>query len=90
MPASKVYVGVNAYFREDGTVLPRSVIWENGRTYEIDRVTDVRRAASERAGGMGDRYTVWIRGRMTYLFYERLPLHDGQEIGRWFVERQGA
>lgn len=90
MPAFKVYVGVDAYFRQDGTVLPRSVTWEDGRTFGIDRVADVRRAAALRAGGTGDRYTVWIRGRMTYLFYERIPLHDGREIGRWFVERRGA
>ena len=44
---------------------------------EIDRVLDVRRAASLKAGGMGIRYTVRINGKQSYLFYEE---------PRWFVE----
>jgi len=75
----KVYVQVDAHFDADGSVTPLSVIWEDGRRYEIDRVLDSRRAPSLKAGGLGIRYTVKIRGRQTYLFYEG---------PKWFMERR--
>ena len=64
----KVYVKVGVVFREDGMMLPRSLTWEDGRKYPIDRVLDVRPACAERAGGQGDRYTVMIGGQHRYLF----------------------
>ena len=51
----KVYVPVDVEFREDGTMLPRIIVWEDGTKYEIDRVTDIRQAAAIMAGGQGDR-----------------------------------
>ena len=84
----KVYVPVYADFGPDGTVRPRSIMWEDGTKYEIDRVLDVCQAAAQKAGGQGDRYTVKINGRQSYLFFERLPAQRGCAIGRWFVERR--
>ena len=52
---SKVYVNVTAEFTADGRLLPKSFIWKDGHVYEIQRVTDVRRAASLKAGGAGMR-----------------------------------
>ena len=79
----KVYVEVNADFKTDGTLYPRSFVWEDGRRYEVDKILDVRPAASLKAGGAGLRYTVRIRDRETslYLEGERGP-------GRWFMERK--
>ena len=45
MESSKVYVNVMAEFTNDGRLLPRSFIWKDGHVYEIQKVTDVRRAA---------------------------------------------
>ena len=84
----KVYVAVKADFREDGVMLPREITWEDGRKYEIDRVIDIQQAAAMKAGGQGDRYTVMIRGRQSYLFFERSTAVAGNNIGRWFVERR--
>ena len=75
--ARKVFVEVTAKFDAEGRVTPLSLVWEDGTTFTIDQVTDVRRAASLKAGGMGIRYTVQIRGKQSYLFYE---------APRWFVE----
>ncbi len=86
--AAKVYVGVTTRFGADGCMIPTSVIWEDGCEYAIDRVTDVRQAAAMKAGGQGDRYTIWINGRQTYLFFERSTERSGNHIGRWFVERR--
>ncbi len=73
----KVYVQVTATFSEDGRVLPRTVQWEDGRVYEIDRVLDIRQAAARKVGGCGLRYTCRIRGQQTYLYLDE---------NRWFVE----
>lgn len=73
----KVYVEVVARFTLDGNMFPQAIIWPDGRTYQIDKVLDMRRAASVAAGGQGIRYTVRVRGEEKYLFYDK-PL--------WFVE----
>lgn len=75
--ARKVYVDVAARFNTDGTIMPLYLQWEDGSLYYIDRVLDIRRAASLRAGGAGLRYTCRIAGKETFLFLEET---------RWFVE----
>ena len=86
----KVYVAVKADFRDDGVMLPREITWEDGKRYSIDRVVDIRQAAARKAGGQGDRYTIKIGGKQSYLFFERSPNQTGNCIGRWFVERKGT
>ena len=61
----------------DGRKTPLSIIWKDGRTFDIDRVLDVRRAASLKSGGAGERYTCRIKNKQIYLF---------DEEGRWFLE----
>ena len=78
MESCKVYVDVNAMFTKDGRLLPKSFIWTDGHVYEIQRVTDVRRAASLKAGGAGMRYTCIVDGRESHLFYE--------DNNMWFME----
>lgn len=75
--ARKVYVDVAARFNSDGTIMPLYLQWEDGSLYYIDRVLDIRRAASLKAGGAGIRYTCRIAGKETFLF---------REDDRWFVE----
>lgn len=78
---NKVYVKVEALFSPGGSLKPVAFWWEDGRRYSVERVTDVRRAASLRAGGIGVRYTCMVRGRQVYLFFEE---------DRWFMERKEA
>lgn len=85
---TKVYVQVKVDFREDGVMLPREIVWENGVTYEIDKVLQITQAAAMRAGGQGDRYKIRVRGKESYLFFERSANLTGNNIGRWFVERR--
>ena len=92
MENCKVYVGVSASFDFEGRMFPRSITWEDGTVYEIDRVLDIRQAAALKAGSGGDRYTVMINGRQAFLFFER-PAEFFSEagssiIGRWFVEKK--
>ena len=81
---------VKVDFRADGIMLPRTIIWEDGHEYEIDKVTDIRQATAMRAGGQGDRYTIIVHGYQSYLFFERSSNQTGCRIGRWFVERRSA
>ncbi|WP_080798455.1 hypothetical protein [Arabiibacter massiliensis] len=77
MAYRKTYVEVNARVDVDGRVTPLSIVWRDGRTFEIDRVIDSIRRASARVGGTGIRYLVTVNGREKYLFFEN---------PRWFVE----
>ena len=74
----KVYVAVNLDVDIEGKIRPRSIRWEDGHVYEIDRLKQRIRAASTKVGGTGIRYTVQICGKPTFLFDE--------ENGKWFVE----
>ena len=87
-PLPKVYVPVKVSFDADGNILPTEITWEDGRKYRIDRVTKIRQAAAMRSGGQGDRYTVMINGRESYLYFERSADLTGPNLGRWFVERK--
>lgn len=75
----KVFVETIVKFDIEGNMMPLSITWENGHIYEIDKITDVRRAASLKAGGMGWRYACVIEKKETYLFYD---LCDK----KWFVD----
>ena len=83
MIPKRVYVELLARYSPDGTMMPAMLKWEDGTMYEIDRVLDVRRAASE-AGSMGIRYTVRILGKERRLFFEDTYSETGKP--RWFVE----
>ena len=80
MQNSKVYVDVIAEFTKDGRLLPKSFIWKEGHIYEIQKVTDIRRAASLKAGGVGIRYTCIVDGLESHLYYEDNNL--------WFMEER--
>lgn len=73
----KVFVDVVVRHTKDGSKIPLTIVWEDGRKYDIDKVTDTRPAASLKVGGQGMRYKCRICGKYTFLWLED---------GRWFVE----
>lgn len=77
MESKKVYVDVVAKIDSDGLITPLSVIWEDGRRYVIDKVVQIKRAYATKVGGTGIRYTISVKGKITYLF---------EDEGKWFVE----
>jgi len=80
----KIYVAVNVDHFPDGKMLPCSIIWpEDGRRYSIDRITDIQRAASRKAGGCGLRFTCYFGNKKRYLFLEG----DNHENACFFLER---
>lgn len=84
----KVYVKVLSETDESGRMLPRRITWEDGRSFDIDRVGAIRPAYAAKAGGQGDRYTIYVNGLQRYLFFERSTNINGNVIGRWFLERR--
>ena len=77
----KQYVAVTARFDADGSIVPLYIHWDDGRSFRIDRISDIRYAASLKAGCAGIRYTCSIKGHDKYLFLEE---------DRWFVENNHA
>ena len=75
----KKYVDVVSLTTSDALVTPLYIVWDDGRRFNIDRVTNRRQAHSLKTGGTGMRYTIQVNGRQTYLYYD-----DYQR--RWFVE----
>lgn len=75
---AKKTVTVTAEHNWDGKIKPLSITWEDGRVFIIDRIMDVRLAATPKMSGKGLRYTCRICGKQVYLF------HD---LGQWYIER---
>lgn len=72
----KQYVEVFARFDTDGRIIPLAVKIGDEK-FEVDRVRNIRPAASLKSGGAGIRYTCSVEGRLTYLFLEET---------KWFLE----
>ena len=80
MASARVDLIVNADFLLDGSIRPRGFVWpDNEKYYSIDRIIDVRPAASLVAGGAGMMYLCRACGKEVKLF---------NEDGRWFMERR--
>ena len=76
MKFRKAFVDVILHQDIEGKTRPLSLIYD-GKTYTVDRVRDVRRAASTKVGGSGIRYTIVVNGQESFLF---------EDEGHWFVE----
>lgn len=75
---TKINLSVNVRHEISGNAIPTSIIWEDGRIFEIDKILDIRKAASLKAGGIGVRYICRICGKTVTLF---------NDDGLWFMER---
>ena len=71
----KKYVEVVSRTDTGGNTRPMTVIWEDGRRYEIQSVLGAAQAANPIGGGMGMRFTCFINGVTTYF-----------ENPKWFVD----
>lgn len=73
---TKRFVSVVVEFDINGNKKPLTIKFNN-KTFEVDRVVSVKPCASLKVGGIGERYTIKVLGKETFLFYEE---------GKWFVE----
>ena len=74
----KIYVKITARHDVNGNTNPIVLKWSDGRIFPVDRVLDVRLAASLKGGGCGMRYICRICGKQVYIW---------DEEGKWFIEK---
>ena len=74
----KIDLTVNVRHEIGGRAVPTSIVWNDGRVFDIDKVLDIRKAASLKAGGIGIRYTCLICGKTVLLFNDN---------DTWFIEK---
>ena len=74
---AKVTLDIIVEHKADGKVLPKMILWPDGRKFAIDKVLEVKQAPAFKVGGIGTRYLCRICGRERALFEVR---------GLWFVE----
>ena len=65
----KINLEVIAKFDVNGNIRPVSIVWEDGRVFPVDRILDIRKAASLKAGGLGMRYICRICRGKRWLSY---------------------
>lgn len=83
----RIYVKVDSRFDETGAMIPKALIWNNGKVYKIESIRDFRPARSAIGADLpGDCYTVIIGGREKHLFFEKADPLFPSRVGRWFVE----
>ena len=86
----KIYVQVNVIFREDGVMLPSEIIWANGVSFKINRITGIHYGYTYRPDSVGTKYTIEIDGVKKYLYFEQNPNPLKNPVGRGFVEMKYA
>lgn len=73
----KKYVNMIVQYTEYGEIIPLAIRWSPEQLYEIDKVLDVQRAASLKAGGTGIRYLCRIQDKERFIWLEE---------DKWFVD----
>lgn len=76
--AKKIELDIIVEHKKDGRAVPKTILWDDGRKFSIDKVLDVRQAAALRCGGIGTRYICKICGKQVIIF---------DEEGKWFIEK---
>lgn len=71
------YIDIVAKMTQDGIPKPIQILWETGKTYDIDKIIDIKKKASTKGGGAGLMYKVKVLGKEKILF-----LKDN----KWFIE----
>lgn len=74
----KIELDIIVEHKKDGRAVPKTILWDDGRKFSIDKVLDVRQTAALRCGGIGTRYICKICGKEVAIF---------DEEGKWFIEK---
>lgn len=75
----KQFVSVHCIHTKEAHIIPQIIVFDDLTKYQIDKVLDVRKAASLKVGGVGLRYTIKVCGKETFLFFD-------ENEKKWFVE----
>ena len=75
---TKVKLDIIVRHTPEGKAIPKTILWEDGRSFSIDKILDIRRAAALKCGGVGIRYICKICNKEVAIF---------DEDGYWFLEK---
>lgn len=75
----KIYVDMLCNVSKEGKIEPLLFTFEDGKKYSIDKIIQVCKAASLKAGGAGIRYTCMICNQIRNIYLEE---------NRWFIESE--
>ena len=75
---TKVKLDIIVRHTPEGKAIPKTILWEDGRRFSIDKILDIRRAAALKCGGVGMRYICKICNKEVAIF---------DEDGYWFLEK---
>ena len=70
----KEYVKVISETDESGLITPKTIIWKDDTKFHISKVLDYRPCASLKTGGIGIRYTIQIKPKLS----QNTPLRGGK------------
>ena len=71
----RINLDVLVEHKANGKVLPRTILWPDGRRFEIDKILDIRQAPALKTGGFGTRYLCTIcEGNALFLRLEGFGL----------------
>lgn len=75
---TKINLDIIVRHTPEGKAIPKTILWEDGRRFAIDKILDIRRAAALKCGGIGTRYICKICNKEVAIF---------DEDGYWFLEK---
>ena len=75
---TKIELDIIVRYTPDGRAIPKTILWEDGRRFSIDRILDTRKVAALKCGGVGTRYICKICNKEGAIF---------DEDGCWFLEK---
>ena len=79
----RVFVKVTSDFDPTGYMQPRAITWPDGRCFTIESIRSFRPFGGS---SLLSCYTVVIRGKECFLFFERSSGPFSCSPGRWYVE----
>lgn len=80
MKYSKIYVTTVVEFTPNGQIIPRHIVWSDGRKYSVDKIYSVKYAPANVGAEIPERYDCDFSGRRRFLYYE-------DSLKKWFVEK---
>ena len=76
---SRIYVDMLVEHKASGDILPKALIWRDGRRFEIDEILNFYFISPAGTQGMHKCYLCRIKGQEREIYEDK---------GRWFVERR--
>ena len=77
LESKQIFVRVLADMNPERTILPKKVVWSDGREFDVQKITDIRRGLVEQIDELCMKYFCLINGKFRVLYL-------GNDM-RWFV-----